>query len=124
MFVDDEPMLTEMGEQMLQTKGYNVSSMNDSREALKLFSANAESIDLLITDQTMPGLSGIELIQKVKKIKPGIPVILCTGYSRKVNEDNASECGIDAYLPKPLEPALLFRTVRRLLDEGVERGDV
>jgi PAS domain S-box-containing protein len=124
LFVDDEPMLTEMGEQMLQTKGYNVSSMNDSREALKLFSANAESIDLLITDQTMPGLSGIELIQKVKEIKPGIPVILCTGYSRKVNEDNASECGIDAYLPKPLEPALLFRTVRRLLDEGVERSDV
>jgi PAS domain S-box-containing protein len=116
LFVDDEKMLTELAETLLRQAGYQVTIMTDSSEALKLFSANAERIDLLITDQTMPKLNGLELIREIKQIKPEIPALLCTGHSNKVNADNARQQGVDAFITKPFERAGLLRTVRLLLD--------
>lgn len=117
LFVDDDPMLASLGEQMLKTKGYTVTTVTDSPEALKLFKANPTLFDLLITDQTMPELTGKDLIQKFKTIRPDIPAIICTGHSRKIDEDTARELGASAFLMKPLDMPKLLQTVRRILGE-------
>lgn len=117
LLVDDDPMLANLGERMLETKGYTVTTMTDSVEALKLFTANAERIDLLITDQTMPGLTGEHLIEEIKKLKPTIPTIICTGYSSKMDEEKAAQLGISAFLMKPLNMPQLLQTVKQVLDE-------
>jgi len=119
LFVDDDEMLASLGEKLLTSMGYQVSVMTESTEALKMFAANAEHFALVITDQTMPQLCGKDLIQELKKIRPDIPTILCTGFSSKVNEDNAEELGISAFMMKPLDLIKLAQTVRRVLD-GVE----
>ena len=95
--------------------------MTDSAEALKLFAANADRFDLVITDQTMPDLTGKDLIQKIKKIRTDIPTILCTGFSNQVNEEGAKGLGIDAFLMKPLDLPELSQTVRRVLDGDKEK---
>lgn len=98
--------------------GYQVSMMTDSTEALKLFTANADRFDVVITDQTMPGLTGKDLIAEIKKVRPDISTILCTGYSSKVDEEKAAELGISAFLMKPLDLPTLSQTIRWVLDEG------
>ena len=117
LFVDDDQMLAELGGNMLTEMGYRVVVMTESSEALKLFTANPDHFDLLITDQTMPGLTGKDLIQKLLKIRPDLPTILCTGYSSKVNEDEAKELGARAFCMKPLDLPELLQTIRRVLDE-------
>jgi PAS domain S-box-containing protein len=119
LFVDDDEMLASLGEKLLIEMGYQVTVMNESTEALKMFAVNAEHFDLVFTDQTMPQLSGKDLIKELKKIKPDIPTILCTGYSSKIDEDHAKELGINAFMMKPLDLIKLAQTVRRVLD-GVE----
>ncbi|MEE4252917.1 MAG: PAS domain S-box protein [Desulfuromusa sp.] len=116
LFVDDDPMLASLGEEILSLKGYTVTTMTDSTEALKKFTANPDQFDLVITDQTMPDLAGKELIQQLKKVRADIPTIICTGYSSKVNEDNAKDLGVSAFLMKPLNMPQLLQTVRRVLD--------
>ena len=117
LLVDDDEMLASLGEKLLTQMGYQVSVMTDSTEALKLFTANADHIDLVITDQTMPDLTGKDLIQEIKKIRPDIPTILCTGFSTKIDDVQAAELGINAFLMKPLDLPELSQTVRRVLDE-------
>ena len=117
LFVDDDESLANLGGELLTEMGYQVSTMTDSTEALKLFAANADRFDLVITDQTMPDLTGKELTQKIKKIRPDIPTILCTGFSSKIDEAKATELGINAFLMKPLDLPELSQTVRRVLDE-------
>jgi CheY-like chemotaxis protein len=121
LFVDDDETLASLGKELLNESGYLVSSMTDSLEALQLFASKADDFDLVITDQTMPQLSGIDLIAELKKIRPDIPTILCTGYSSKVDETEARKLGINAFLMKPLALASLAQTVRRVLD-GVNDG--
>jgi signal transduction histidine kinase len=116
LFVDDDPMLTSLGEHILKTKGYTVSTMSDSTEALKLFAANADRFDLVITDQTMPDLCGQDLIHEIRKIRADIPTIICTGFSSKIDEDKAKALGISAFLMKPLDVSKLLQTVRWVLD--------
>ncbi len=118
LFVDDDEMLAKLGELLLTEIGYQVTTMTDSSEALKLFAANPDYFDLVITDQTMPDLTGKELIQELLKIKPDLPTILCTGYSSKVSEEEARELGASAFMMKPLDLQELAQTVRRVLDEG------
>ena len=117
LFVDDEEMLANVWSEMLREYGYQVSTMFSSVEALKLFAANPDFFDLVVTDQTMPELVGKDLIQELLKIKPDQATILCTGYSSKVNEDAAKNLGISAFCLKPLELPALLQTVRRVLDE-------
>lgn len=116
LFVDDDAMVAELGKQLLSELGYHVDVMTNSPEALKLFRAASEKFDLVITDQTMPELTGIDLISEIKKIRPNIPTILATGYSSKISAKEAAEMGIDAYCLKPLNLSELSQAVRKVLD--------
>jgi len=116
LFVDDEEMLATLGERLLSGIGYQVSMMTDSTEALKMFTANADRFDLVITDQTMPNLTGKGLIAEIKKVRADIPTILCTGYSSKIDEDEAAKLGISAFMMKPLDLPVLSQTIRKVLD--------
>lgn len=118
LFVDDELMLASLGEQMLKEVGYRVTAMTNSTKALQLFSESSESFDLVVTDQTMPQLTGQELIAELKKIRADIPTILCTGHSNVINAQLAQQLGINAFCSKPLILAELLQVVRRTLDNA------
>ena len=102
LFIDDENILVEMGTTMLEGLGYEVTGCTDSTEALNLFHNDPERFDVIITDQTMPGMTGIDLARRILLIKPGIPVILCTGYSNLVDETLAKSYGVKAFAMKPV----------------------
>jgi CheY-like chemotaxis protein/anti-sigma regulatory factor (Ser/Thr protein kinase) len=102
LFVDDEKMLADIGEKLLKRLGYDVCARTSPVEALELFRSKPNFFDLIITDQTMPGMTGDVLAKEIMKIKPGIPVILCTGYSQLINEKKARENGIKALVMKPI----------------------
>jgi len=116
LFIDDDEMLANLGTMMLSEMGYQVTMMTDSTEALKLFVANPDHFDLVITDQTMPQLTGKELIPKLKQIRPDIQTIICTGYSSKVDEAEAQKLGADAFMMKPLDLPVLLQTIRKVLE--------
>ncbi len=115
LLIDDEQMLTEMISMMLTDAGYQVTAETSSTAGLKRLSETPERFDLLLTDQTMPELTGTELIVKAKAIKPNLPVILCSGYSSKVSEEDIERLGIDAFCLKPLEMSALLATISRVL---------
>ncbi len=117
LFVDDEMLLVTLGKQMLEPLGYEVTTRTSSIEALELFKAHPNRFDLVMTDMTMPNLPGDELALKIAEIRPGIPVILCTGFSHKITEEKAKEMGINAFLLKPILKGVMAETVRRVLDE-------
>ena len=121
LFVDDDEILVNLGNEMLADMGYQVTTMTDSNEALKLFRDNLNRFDLVITDQTMPGLTGEHLIEEIKEIRPDIPTIICTGYSSKIDEKKAATLGANAFLMKPLRMPDLLQTVRRVLDRETDQ---
>lgn len=116
LFVDDEMMLVRMGKRMLEQLGYQVTSTTSSLEALEAFKSQPDKFDLVITDQSMPRMSGDELVAKLLAIKPDIPIILCTGYSSIIDEKSAAEIGVKAFLVKPLEKNEFAVTIRKVLD--------
>ncbi len=122
LFLDDDEMLANVWSKILSEYGYRVSIITSSTEALKLFTANPEYFDLVITDQTMPELSGKELIKELLNVRPDLPTILCTGYSTKINEDDTKKLGIKAFCMKPLDLPKLLQTVRKVLDGGGDSG--
>ncbi|MBD3418961.1 MAG: PAS domain S-box protein [Chitinivibrionales bacterium] len=115
LFIDDEEMLNTLVEEMLTGLGYTVTVFNDSQNALQAFRKSPQSCDLVITDQTMPGLTGIELSQQLLALRPELPIILCTGYSKFVDEDIAREAGIRRFIMKPLRKKELARKIREAL---------
>ena len=117
LIVDDEETLVDMHRQMLEGLGYEVVTRTSSIEALELFKARPDRFDLVVTDMTMPNLTGSELALKLAKIRPDIPIILCTGFSHKITEQKAKEMGIKAFLFKPILRGVMAETVRRVLDE-------
>ena len=120
LFVDDEPSIAKMGQKILQGLGYSVTAMTSSTGALELFRSNPAFFNLVITDMTMPKMTGDTLSIELMKIRPDIPVILCTGYSKKISEEAVLEMGIKALAYKPIVKADLARTVRKVLDEARE----
>lgn len=116
LFVDDEESLIEMATRILRSLGYHVVSFSSSVEALDAFKSSPDGFDLVITDQAMPELSGSELTAEVLKIRPGMPVILCTGYSSKVSEGDFRSHGISGFLMKPYEKNMLGGMVRKVLN--------
>ncbi len=120
LFVDDEQMLADLGYRMLSRLGYDVIAMTDGREALERLRDNPQAYDLLITDQTMPHITGADLIQAAHEIRPDLPTVLCTGYSQVVNAEQAQELGVDAFLMKPLEFPELAELIRQLLQGQAE----
>lgn len=116
LVVDDEPDLIEITTHRLESLGYTVTGMTNSSDALIIFESMPDKFDLIITDQTMPKLTGAELVEKIIDIREDIPVILCTGYSTKVDAQRAEEIGIKAFLIKPVDYRELAFTVRKVLD--------
>jgi CheY-like chemotaxis protein len=115
LFVDDEQALSLLGQTMLQSLGYEVTTANNSAQALQLFRANPAAFDLLITDLTMPGMTGKALTSEVKSVRPDLPVILCTGFRESVAEH---ETDISACLMKPYTIITLGQTIRQVLDRN------
>jgi CheY-like chemotaxis protein len=117
LFVDDEAPIAKMSGQILERLGYSVTTRTSSIEALELFQAKPDDFDLVVTDMTMPNVTGDKLAIEIMKIRSDIPVILCTGYSKKISDEIAAEIGIKAFAYKPMVKADLARTVRKVFDE-------
>ena len=115
LYVDDEITLAEMGKQILEHLGYRVVTRTSSIEALELFRSNPHRFDLVITDMTMPNMTGDQLAKNLMAIRPDIPVILCTGFSEHMNEERAKEMGIREFAMKPLVMGDLAKTIREVL---------
>ncbi|GIX47811.1 MAG: hybrid sensor histidine kinase/response regulator [Candidatus Tectimicrobiota bacterium] len=116
LLVEDEAVLAQLGQELLTRLGYRVTVRTSSLEALEAFRANPQRFDLVLTDQTMPNLTGDRLAQELRRLRPDIPIVLCTGFSAMLTEARARELGIDALLLKPLTAEELSRTLRRVLD--------
>ena len=117
LFVDDEPPLVNLGKEMLESLGYHVVARTSSIDALEAFKAGADRFDLVITDMTMPHMTGDRLAGELMAVRPDIPVILCTGFSARMDEKRAAAVGIRAFLAKPILKQDMARTIRRVLNE-------
>jgi len=116
LLVDDEEGILVMEKQLLERLGYQVSCRNSSSEALEVFSAHPDKFDLVITDMAMPELSGDKLSAELIKIRPDIPVLLCTGFSDTMSEETAGSLGIRGFLLKPVLMKDLAHKIRQVLD--------
>ena len=117
LLVDDEPMIMKLGQRMLERQGYEVETRASGTDALECFRQDPTRFDLVVTDMTMPGLRGDRLAEEMLKMRPDIPVILTTGFSKQISEEKARELGIRAFVMKPLTQHELANTVRQVLDE-------
>jgi signal transduction histidine kinase len=117
LLVDDEPPIVDMQQQRLEQLGYTVTARTGSLEALEAFRSSPGKFDLVITDMTMPHMTGDKLAYAVKQIRPDVPVILCTGFSEKVN-GHEEDLAIDGFLMKPVDKAKMAKTVRKTLDKA------
>ncbi len=116
LLIDDEVMLVEMGKAMLEKLGYRVTTRIDGFSALATFRDDPGEFDLIVTDQTMPGMAGSELARALLQIRPDLPIILCTGYSSFVSEEEAEAVGIKGFALKPLTARDMGTLVRKTLD--------
>ncbi|MBM4283676.1 MAG: PAS domain S-box protein [Deltaproteobacteria bacterium] len=125
LFVDDEEWLVEMWREILESLGFEVLATTNSMEALEAFRADPYRYDLIITDQTMARLTGFELAREVLKLRPDLPIILCTGFSEAVSPEKAKALGIKEFVMKPLSINELTAAIRRALDArgGLESSD-
>jgi CheY-like chemotaxis protein len=121
LFIDDEESIIEMGEGMLKRMGYRVVPRTNGLEALDLFKANPKGFDLIITDQTMPHMTGVELAREMLGIRSDIPIILATGFSRRVDAESARAAGIRALVMKPLTRSEIAHAIREVLGPGEEK---
>jgi len=116
LLVDDEEDVLEMMNLMLERLGYQVISTLNGANALDVFQKASKTFDLVITDQTMPKMTGMELIKALRLITSDIPIILCTGFNEKITEDNTRHLGIDALIGKPVRIAEIAKKIREILD--------
>jgi signal transduction histidine kinase/CheY-like chemotaxis protein len=117
LFIDDEETLVDLGKQLLEKLGYEVVARTNSLEAFELFRKKPDQFDLVITDMTMPRMTGDGLAKKLIGIRPDVPIILCTGYSSKVSKNKVKRMGVKAFIMKPLLIRDLSVVVRKVLDE-------
>jgi PAS domain S-box-containing protein len=115
LLVDDEEQIVRMSQQMLERLGYHVTARTSSIETLEAFRAAPNKFDLVITDMTMPNMTGVQLTQKLIEIRSDIPVIICTGFSEKISEHKASIMGICGYVMKPVVRSELAKKIREVL---------
>jgi len=113
MVVDDEMLITTMLDDVLNLYGAHVECFNDPEVALEKFKKNPGSFDLVITDETMPAISGLEMSHQMKELIPELKIILCTGYSEFVNEKIATQSGISLFLHKPIDIRKLLSSIDR-----------
>ncbi|UCF85681.1 MAG: response regulator [Desulfobacteraceae bacterium] len=122
LFVDDERVLAELGEQLLVPLGYKVTTQTKSIEALETFKAQPEKFDLVMTDMTMPDMTGFELARKLLQTRSDLPIILFSGFSKMVTEEKAKAIGIREFVMKPIDISEMAKIVRRALDNKAPRG--
>ena len=118
LLVDDDPVLVELGQDMLTELGYRVTGRTSSLEALALFRDRPDRFDLVISDMTMPHMTGLELLQEIKRNHPAIPVILCTGFSEAITPKQLSDIGITEFVMKPMVLKQLASSVRNAIDKS------
>lgn len=116
LLVDDEPAIVKLGIRILERLGYTVTGMTSSVEALQAFESRPHAFDLVITDMTMPGLLGIDLAKQILEIRGDTPILLCTGFSERIDPETARQLGIRGYISKPIFQEELTAKVRALLD--------
>jgi PAS domain S-box-containing protein len=115
LLVDDEPVITHMLERVLIRLGYTVTVFSSSIEALEVYKKSPDDFDLVITDMTMPEMTGAELTSKLLALRPDLPVILCTGFSETIDEAKAKSLGIRGYVMKPIDKRTLANAIRKAL---------
>ena len=104
-------------QELLEAKG--IVTAEEVRRRMEIFEEESDAWDVVVTDQTMSGLTGLELARRMLARRPDLPIVLCTGFSETANEETARAAGIAAFLAKPVEPEMLARTVRAVLDRPV-----
>ncbi|MDY7031238.1 MAG: ATP-binding protein [Thermodesulfobacteriota bacterium] len=119
LFVDDETALVDISQQMLGRFGYEVVTDTSSVEALAIFQADPYKFDLVITDMTMPKMTGAELAKRIMEIRPDMPIILCTGFSEIISEERAKGIGIREFVMKPMIGREMAKLIRNVLDSGL-----
>ena len=117
LIVDDEQAMVELGTKMLQRLGYQVVAVTDSREALDIFLSKPREFDLVITDYTMPRLTGTDLARAIRRTRADIPIILCTGFNHKTSESDMAELGVSVIM-KPYDMRQMAKLIRTVLDPG------
>ncbi len=115
LLVDDEEIVAELIGHILERLGYQVTTRLSSVDALNTFRKSPEAFDLLVTDMTMPNMTGDELAKAVTEIRPDLPIILCTGFSEKIGKEEASRKGIKEILMKPISLSEISKKVRAVL---------
>jgi signal transduction histidine kinase/CheY-like chemotaxis protein len=123
LLVDDEELILNVTDRMLRRFGYHVEAQNSAQEALALFQVKPDRFDLVITDMTMPQMTGVQLSAKLLEIRPDIPIIICTGHNPLVDEEKATAMGIAAYIMKPVEKKVIAQTIRNVLDNKTVKSD-
>ncbi len=118
LFVDDEISIVNMVQRMFERLGYKVQTATTPQDALDRFALNPDYFDLVITDMTMPQMTGVKLSEKLMDIRPDIPIIICTGYSALVDEEKAKELRLAAYVMKPINMRETAQTIRKILDKS------
>jgi len=118
LIIDDESTIIDLKKVVLEQLGYKVTATTDSFNALDKIRSTPGRFDLIITDQTMPGLTGAELTREVLQIVPDMPIILCTGHSNIISEESAFAAGIKKYLQKPVDRTTLAQNIRQILDKN------
>ena len=106
-----------MSKKMLERLGYRVTAQTDSIKALAIFLNQPQEFDLVITDQTMPGMTGSKLAQRMLQVRSDLPIILCTGYSTLMSEEKAHSLGIKGFAMKPLTKKDISTLIRKVFDE-------
>jgi PAS domain S-box-containing protein len=117
LFIDDEEVIANLGKKMLMKLGYEVEAKTSSPEALELFRTQPDQFDLVMTDMTMPKMTGEKLAKEIMTIRPDIPIILCTGYSEQITEEKAKELGIKEFAMKPIRIHDIATTIRKALGQ-------
>jgi len=121
LLVDDQDIIVQIEKQMLERLGYHITARTSSTDALEVFRANPDKFDLIITDMTMPNMTGDKLAGELIKIRFDIPVILCTGFSEMMSKERAEALGIKGFLMKPVVIKDLSSTIRKVLDVENEK---
>jgi CheY-like chemotaxis protein len=118
LLVDDEETIVRMEKKMLERLGYDVTSRASSTDALEAFRAAPDKYDLVITDMTMPQMTGAQLARKLLEIRPDIPIIICTGFSTKIDDENIKDYGIRGFVMKPVVQREIAKKIREVLDQA------
>jgi len=115
LVVDDDELVSEYLGALLEAESYHVIVKNEPVDALKYFHEHADDFDLIITDQVMPGLTGVEIAQEILKVRPSLPVLLITGYSKKISAENAESFGLSGFFSKPINEDLFLDKISNLV---------